>query len=138
MGMEVLPLDGRSLGTLAQRVRRGDLIALVADRDLSRSGIDVTFFGHSSRMPAGPALLAINTGAPLITAFVNYTATGIHIEFRAIAIPQDGDKDSQVSRITQLCADNFAAGIASAPQDWHMLQRIWIDGDFTERDGARE
>ncbi len=133
MGMEVLPLDGRSLGTLAQRLRRGDLIALVADRDLSRSGIDVTFFGHSSRMPAGPALLAINTGAPLITAFVNYTATGIHIDFRAIAIPQDGDRDSQVSRITQLCADNFAAGIASSPQDWHMLQRIWIDGDFRER-----
>ena len=136
MGMEVLPLDGRSLGTLAQRLRRGDLIALVADRDLSRSGIDVNFFGHPSRMPAGPALLAINTCAPLITAFVSYTATGIHIDFRAIAIPQDGDRDSQVSRITQLCADNFAVGIASSPQDWHMLQRIWIDGDFRERVGA--
>jgi KDO2-lipid IV(A) lauroyltransferase len=137
MGMEVLALDGRSLGTLAQRARSGNLIALVADRDLSRNGIDVNFFGHPARMPAGPALLAIKTGVSLITAFVSYTERGIHIEFREVAWQKSGDTDTQVKAITQKCADNFAAGIASAPEDWHMLQRIWIDGDFTEREVAR-
>jgi len=38
-----------------------------------------------------------------------------------------------VAKTMQLCADNFAAGIAEHPQDWHMLQRIWVDGDFVER-----
>ena len=66
IGMEALPLDGRVMGTLASRLREGKLVALVADRDLSRSGIDVKFFDGTARMPAGPALLALRTGADLI------------------------------------------------------------------------
>jgi lauroyl/myristoyl acyltransferase len=133
MGMEVLPLDGRVLGTLAQRLRHGALVALVADRDLSRSGIDVNFFGGPSRMPAGPALLALKTKAPLITAFVSYTDTGIHIEFNEVAIPSSGSDEQKVSKTVQAMADQFEKGIAAHPQDWHMLQRIWTDGDFVER-----
>ena len=133
MGMEVLPLDGRSMGTLLQRAREGALIALVSDRDLSRSGVDVTFFGHPARMPAGAALLAIRTGIPLITAFVSYTNTGIHIEFNSVPIPSHGTEAERVTTVVQECADLFAKGITAHPQDWHMLQRIWVDGDFQER-----
>ena len=133
MGMEVLPLDGRSMGTLLQRAREGALIALVSDRDLSRSGVDVTFFGHPARMPAGAALLAIRTGIPLITAFVSYTNTGIHIEFNSVPIPSHGTEAERVTTVVQECADLFAKGITAHPQDWHMLQRIWVDGDFKER-----
>ena len=133
MGMEVLALDGRSMGTLMQRAREGALIALVSDRDLSRSGVDVDFFGHPARMPAGAALLAIRTGIPLITAFVSYTNTGIHIEFNSVPIPEQGTEAQRVSTVVQECADQFAKGIAKHPQDWHMLQRIWVDGDFKER-----
>jgi KDO2-lipid IV(A) lauroyltransferase len=133
IGMEALPLDGRVMGTLASRLREGRLVALIADRDLSRSGIDVKFFDGTARMPAGPALLAIRTGADLITAYVSYTASGIHIDFRKVQIA-DGDSESErVAKTVQLCADNFAAGILEHPQDWHMLQRIWVDGDFVER-----
>ena len=133
MGMEVLALDGRSMGTLMQRAREGALIALVSDRDLSRSGVDVTFFGHPARMPAGAALIAIRTGIPLITAFVSYTNTGIHIEFNSVAIPSQGTEAERVTTVVQECADLFAKGIAKHPEDWHMLQRIWTDGDFKER-----
>jgi KDO2-lipid IV(A) lauroyltransferase len=133
MGMEVLPLDGRVLGTLAQRLRQGALVALVADRDLSRSGIDVKFFGGPSRMPAGPALLALKTNAPLITAFVSYTESGIHIDFNEVAVPATGNDEEKVVEIVQRMANQFEAGISVHPQDWHMLQRIWIDGDFKER-----
>jgi KDO2-lipid IV(A) lauroyltransferase len=46
----------------------------------------------------------------------------------------DGQTESeQVAKAVQLCADNFAAGISAHPQDWHMLQRIWVDNDFVER-----
>jgi len=133
IGMEALPLDGRVMGTLASRLREGKLVALVADRDLSRNGIDVNFFNGTARMPAGPALLAIRTGADLITAFVSYTVTGIHIDFRKVQVASGETENEQVAKTVQLCADNFAAGISAHPQDWHMLQRIWVDDDFVER-----
>jgi lauroyl/myristoyl acyltransferase len=133
MGMEVLPLDGRVLGVLAQRLRQGALVALVADRDLSRSGIAVNFFGGPSRMPAGPALLALKTDAPLITAYVSYTETGIHIDFNEVSLATSGSEKEKVSQIVQKMAQHFEAGISAHPHDWHMLQRIWTDGDFVER-----
>lgn len=133
MGMEVLALDSRSIVTLEQRLHEGHLIALVADRDLSKSGIDVQFFGNPARMPAGPAVLALKTGAVFLTAFVNYTKTGIHITFDEISLPESGTQEEKVSILVQECANNFERGIAQHPQDWHMLQRIWIDEDFKER-----
>jgi KDO2-lipid IV(A) lauroyltransferase len=133
MGMEVLPLDGRVLNTLEERLNEGALVALVSDRDLSRSGIEVEFFGGKARMPAGPALLALRTKAPLITAFVSYTESGVHIEFRNIMVPSSGDESSKVKEIVQMTAQYFEDAISESPEDWHMLQRIWIDGDFKER-----
>lgn len=134
MGMEVLPLDGRVLNTLEERLNEGALVALVSDRDLSRSGIEVDFFGGPARMPAGPALLALRTKAPLITAFVSYTEIGVHIEFRNIILPSSGDESTKVKEIVQMTASSFEDGISQSPEDWHMLQRIWIDGDFKERE----
>jgi len=110
------------------------LIALVADRDLSRSGVAVNFIDGPSRMPIGPALLSIQTGAPLITAFVKYESEGIRSIFEEeIAIPSEGDQASKIAAMTQVCADRFGRLITLHTEDWHMLQRIWIDGDFVER-----
>ena len=134
MGFEVLSLDSRSFVTLMKRAREKRLIALVADRDLSRAGVDVDFFGYPSRMPVGPALLAVKTGIPLVVAHVSYTSTGIHIDFTEVSVPETGDESEKVSKVVQACADLFARGIAEHPEDWHMLQRIWIDGDFKERE----
>lgn len=133
MGMEVLPLDGQVMDTLTQRLNEGALVALVADRDLSRSGIDIEFFGGPARMPAGPALLAIRTQAPLITAYVSYTDTGIHIDFKNVVLPTSGSEKEKVQEIVQMTAKLFESGISEKPEDWHMLQRIWIDGDFKDR-----
>jgi len=132
-GMESLPLDGRVIPTLMQRIRSGSVIALAADRDLSKSGIDVIFFGGPARMPAGPALLAIRTGAPLISAYISYTDSGIHIDLTLIEMPTQGSESERVAAVVQKSADLFAQGISNHPQDWHMMQRIWIDGDFKDR-----
>jgi lauroyl/myristoyl acyltransferase len=133
MGMEVLDLDSRVIATLAQRLRAGKMIALVADRDLSRSGVNVNFAGGPARMPGGPALLALQTGAPLITAYVKYEELGIRIIFEGpIPIPEYGSQSEKVVIMTQACADRFATHIKSSTSDWHMLQRIWVDGDFHE------
>ncbi len=131
-GMESLPLDSRVIPTLTLRLRSGCVVALAADRDLSNSGIDVIFFGGPARMPAGPAVLALKTGAPLIGAMISYTETGIHIDFEMLPIPTTGSESERVAQIVQSSADLFAKGIARHPQDWHMMQRIWTDGDFIE------
>lgn len=134
LGMEVLDASARSLALLSQRLRQGRLIALVADRDLSKNGVDVTFFGHPARMPAGPALLSIQTGAPLLTAFVRYIETGIEITFEAaIEVPQNGSNSEKAAVMIQESADRLQRHLSIHMTDWHMLQRIWIDGDFQER-----
>ncbi len=133
IGMEVLPLDSKAFPALLNRAQDGKLIALVADRDLSKSGIDVNFFDGVARMPAGPAIVAIRNNAPLVTAFVSYTPNGIHVDLREIAIPDIADEELRIKATVQLCADSFAQGIAAHPEDWHMMQRIWVDGDFVER-----
>jgi phosphatidylinositol dimannoside acyltransferase len=128
IGMEVLDLDSRSIAVLSQRLRAGKLVALVADRDLSKNGIPVKFFGEGAQMPGGPALLAIQTGADLITAFVKYEESGIRIIFeKAIGVPEIGATSAKAAAMTQEIADRFAKQITAHTVDWHMLQRIWLD-----------
>jgi KDO2-lipid IV(A) lauroyltransferase len=134
IGMEVLDLNSRSIAVLAQRLRAGKLIALVADRDLSKNGIPVNFFGKGAQMPAGPALLAIQTGADLITAFVKYEDVGIRIIFEeAIAVPESGSVQEKAEAMTQIMADRFAKHLVVNTVDWHMMQRIWLDPSESKR-----
>jgi KDO2-lipid IV(A) lauroyltransferase len=110
------------------RLNQGKLIALVADRDMSRNGIEVNFLGGIAKMPAGPAILAIKTGSPLITAYIRYLDKGIEITFdETIKLPVTGSEEEQIKIVTQSMADNFARRIKDSPVDWHMLQRIWVD-----------
>ncbi|MEU6895640.1 phosphatidylinositol mannoside acyltransferase [Streptomyces sp. NPDC046557] len=135
LGMEVLPHSGgAAFGTLARRLRSGGLVCLVADRDLSASGVEVDFFGSKTRMPAGPALLAQQTGAVLLPATLYYGDTPrmygrIHPE---VAVPETGTRTEKTAAMTQAVADAFASGITAHPEDWHMLQRLWLD-DLEER-----
>ena len=137
MGFEVLSLDSRSFATLVKRAREKRLIALVADRDLSQSGIDVNFFGKNARMPAGPALLAIKTGIPIVVAHVSYTNLGIHIDFHPVEVPSTGSESERISATVQATAELFERGISEHPEDWHMLQRIWVDEKQVNAEGSR-
>jgi lauroyl/myristoyl acyltransferase len=128
MGMTVLDLEEKVTEQLANFLREGKLVALVADRDLSRSGVDVKFFGANARMPAGPALLAIKTDANLITAYVSFTTSGINIKFSGPFLVRRGESESgEVQRLTQELANQFAMDIKSEPSSWHMQQRIFVD-----------
>ena len=128
IGIEAISHKEKTIPILTERLQAGKLIALVADRDMSRNGIEVNFFGKTSKMPSGPAILAIKTGAPLITAYVRYTQGGIEIIFDETPKPTNsGSEEEQIKIITQSMADNFAKRIKENPVDWHMLQRIWVD-----------
>lgn len=130
LGMEVLPHDGGPgvFGTLAQRLRAGGAVCLVADRDLSASGVAVDFFGETVRMAAGPAALAVQTGAVLLPCTLWYSAPGrmgirIHPE---VPVPAEGTRQEKTAQMTQALADAYAQGIAAHPEDWHMLQKYFL------------
>ena len=140
LGMEVLPLTGGErppFEVLADRLRAGRMVCLMADRDLSAGGIDVEFFGATARMPAGPALLALRTGAALVPAHARYEPGRSWVRiYDEIEPPAEGTEAERAARMTQALADVFAEGIAAAPADWHMLQRLWLD-DLDVRDPRR-
>jgi phosphatidylinositol dimannoside acyltransferase len=128
LGMEVLPLgDVHVAGVLARRLRAGRLVCLLGDRDLTASGVEVRFFGEPAKMPAGPAVLALQTGAALVPVSLWYTPGGVRGRFHPEVTPPEGaGRPEQVAAMTQAVADAFAEGIAEHPQDWHMLQRLWL------------
>ena len=128
IGIEAISHKEKTIPILMDRLNQGKLIALVADRDMSRNGIEVNFLGGIAKMPAGPAILAIKTGSPLVTAYIRYLDKGIEITFdETIKLPVTGTEEEQVKTITQSMADNFAKRIKDSPVDWHMLQRVWVD-----------
>lgn len=139
IGMEVIALTGGErppTEILTERLRENRVVCLLADRDLSRNGIEVSFFGEPTRMPAGPALLAATTGASLHTVHSFFAGDGEWGQTVSPPIPlPDGSLRERVSVGTQLMADLFAAGIATKPQDWHMLQRLWLADLSSPRQG---
>ncbi len=135
LGFEIVPLTGGArspLEVLKERLRENRLVCLLADRDISRTGIDVQFFGEPTRMPGGPALLAATVGAPLLTVSSFFTPDGWGQTIHPPLPVPDGRLREQVSGLTQAMADSFAADIAARPADWHMLQRLWL-ADLDER-----
>ncbi|MFI7429031.1 phosphatidylinositol mannoside acyltransferase [Micromonospora sp. NPDC049836] len=133
LGMEILPSHGGPrppFDVLVDRLRAGAVVPLLADRDLSARGVEVDFFGGRTRMPAGPALLAIRTGAPLYVASMWYEPDAACASIEGplpLPDPDSAPLDARVRAVTQRIADGLAAGIARHPQDWHMLQRMWLD-----------
>ncbi len=129
LGFEILPLTGGArppLEVLRERLGENKVVCLVADRDLSRRGVEVDFFGEPTRMPGGPALLAATTGAPLLPVSLWFTPDGWGQQINA-ALPARGERlREQVPALTQAMARCFEAGIAAHPADWHMLQKLWL------------
>jgi KDO2-lipid IV(A) lauroyltransferase len=129
LGMEVLPHSGGAsrFGVLARRLRAGGLVCLLCERDLTGSGIEVSFFGEPARMLGGPAALAVHTGAALmpVTLWYDgpYWCARIHPE---IPVPGEGSHGDKTAVMTQHLAGVFETAIARHPEDWHMLQKVFV------------
>jgi hypothetical protein len=119
--------DRAVAAVLEQRLRAGSLVCLLCERDLTGSGIEVGFFGEPARMMGGPAALAIDTGAALmpVTLWYDgpYLRAHIHPE---IAVPGEGTRAEKEAVMTQELARVFEEAIARHPEDWHMLQKVFI------------
>jgi lauroyl/myristoyl acyltransferase len=128
LGFEVLPLTGGAspFGTLAARLRSGHLVCLVSDRDLKETGIEVELLGEKARI-AATAALAVHTGAALLPTATWFEEDGwgacIYDE---ILVPTSGTRAEKVAAMSQQMANVFSAAIAEHPQDWHMLQRVFL------------
>ena len=135
LGFEMLPLTGGErppFDVLKERLQDNKIVCLMADRDLTRTGVEVDFFGEPTRMPAGPAKLAVETGATLLATHCYNTRDSWVFDVAGPTDTSSGD----VAAITQAMADRFARGIAAHPADWHMLQPQWL-ADLSEERQAR-
>lgn len=135
LGFEMLPLSGGERSpfeVLAERLRDNRCVCLMADRDLTRAGVQVDFFGEPTRMPAGSAKLALETGAALLPAHCWYKPDSWRVDIHPPLDTSSGD----VTVITQKLADQFARNIAAHPADWHMMQPQWL-ADLSEERRAK-
>ncbi len=126
LGMDLLPIRGVA-PILLERIRRGEAVALVADRVIGGSGSRVTLFGAAARLPAGPAVLAVETGAPTYVLAVHRARPGEWIgQLERLPDPGDGPRRERVQALLEAQVRAFERCIAAAPdQWWTLLFRIW-------------
>ncbi len=125
LGMEVIALSGSgtTMVTLKASLDAGRLVCLLADRDLTGTGVDVELLGESARMPGGPAALARMTGAPLVALTLSYRGPLMQLDFSDPLEHRRGR--AGLVEMTQDIATWFTAGIRRTPVDWHMLQPVF-------------
>ena len=128
LGMHILPLTGgdASFPQLERWVSDGGLVCLLADRDLSRTSVQVQLCGVPARMPRGPALLARRTGAPLVPVTLHYDGETMTLTFHPPVPHADGE--AGLVAMTQGVADAFTSALLEHPEDWHMMQRVFVEG----------
>jgi KDO2-lipid IV(A) lauroyltransferase len=131
-GVEVIGLGGNgSVGrALTNALTAGKLVGLMADRDLTGRGVEVQMFGATRRLPAGPAMLALSTGAPIVVVGTIETPTGWHGIVWPLEMPAlVGDRRTDARAITQAIAEAFERLISISPADWHVFMPAWPDAD---------
>jgi lauroyl/myristoyl acyltransferase len=134
LGMTIVPLlrGGDVTAKCLEKIREGGYVALVSDRDLSGSGVPVRMFGKTTKMPPGPAVLALRSGAPLIPACIYQRPDGGWHAW--VMDPIDGgvsgETPENVALLTQRLAESFERLIAREPTQWHALfSKLWLDAD---------
>jgi KDO2-lipid IV(A) lauroyltransferase len=143
IGLTIVPLTGGGdvYRELMRTVRRGGvLLPLLADRDLTARGVEVQLFGRTARVAAGPAALAVSTGAPLYAVSSTYerisgarrraagTPWRMRLHFsEVVEVPEGLPRRDRVQAVTQRWVDLLATEIAAHPQDWHMLQKVFVE-----------
>ena len=128
-GMNVVPLGPEAGTAVLSALRRNEIVCLLSDRFISGASVAVDFLGERTLLPAGPATLALRTGAPLLPTAVYFHGRGNG--HHAVVRPSvDTTRHSSslredVRRITQVLADELGALIRRAPEQWHLLQPNW-------------
>jgi lauroyl/myristoyl acyltransferase len=126
-GLDIVPLGPDVSSRILRALRDNRIVCLLCDRDLTGDGVQVEFFGETTTLPAGPATLALRTGAALLPVATYFAPGQDHRAQVLPAIPtqRDGRLREDVARITQALACEFERLIREAPEQWHLLQPNW-------------
>ena len=114
---------------LTAALRTGSPVGIVADRDLTGGGMPTMLFGAPASLPLGPALLAVETGAPAwITAVRRLPHCRYVGRIERLAIPSTGSRRARVEAVLDAQARAFEREIAVAPEQWWaVFFPIWPD-----------
>ena len=126
LGMKVVGL-GPSAGveTIAM-LRENRALCLPSDRHVGGAGVEVEFFGEVTMLPAGPATLALRTGAVLLPVAIYDHRGGCHGVVRPpVVAKREGRLRDDVARVTRALAGELEILIAARPEQWHLLQPNW-------------
>ncbi|MGZ8570968.1 MAG: phosphatidylinositol mannoside acyltransferase [Actinomycetota bacterium] len=130
VGMRIIGLSGDRVGKqVAAALAENNVLALLADRDLTGRGVWVEMFGARRRIPAGPAMLAVSTGAPIVHCAIYTTPTGWICRMSRVSIELTGDRRADITALSQEIARTFERAISAAPADWHVFQPAWDDDE---------
>lgn len=123
-GIDVIPLvrGGDMLDRLEEAVRRGGLATLLADRDLTKKGPIVEFFGEPCRLPPGTAALARRTGRPVAAGAFFTDGDG----YRGVVLDPVDVADLDTRQGTQVVAQQLEQLIRRAPEQWHVFVPNWL------------
>jgi KDO2-lipid IV(A) lauroyltransferase len=123
MGMTVVAADAKAGTAVARALKANHVVCLLCDRDLAGTGVPVDFFGERTTLPAGPATLALRSGAPLVPIAVYASGRAHEAVLRPpLDTTRHGALRADVARITQAMASELEVLIRRAPDQWHLLQ----------------
>lgn len=135
LGMRIIPLGPRAGSESAAALAAGDVMCLLCDRDIAGNGIEVEFFGERTTLPAGPALMALRSGSPLLPTAVYFRGSRCHSVVEApLDTERRGRLRDDVERVTGDLAVALERLIRVAPEQWHLLQPNW-PSDHVAPDG---
>ena len=127
VGLAVVPSEPGAVARrrLTRALQRGEGVALPAERDLARRGVWVEFFGERTTFPAGPAALAVHTGAALLWGAMFFTPRGYRLEFGEIPYESTGDLRRDIETLTRRIAPALESVVRRAPDQWHLFMPNW-------------
>ena len=128
LGMTVVSLGPKAATSVMKALRSNEVVCLLCDRDIDRAGVSVEFFGERTTLPAGPAMLGMRTGAPVLPAGCYFTPryNGHHAIVRPpLPLERLGGLRDDVARSTQYLANELEFLIRQAPEQWHLFQPNW-------------
>jgi lauroyl/myristoyl acyltransferase len=123
-GMNVIQVgDGRSALGVVRLLRRGEVLALLGDRDFTEKQDPIPFFGRPARIPRGPAWLSVKTGAPILAGFlIRQVDDTFLLKLYPPIFPQPGDTVESVR--ARLCAI-LETVIGEYPHQWYIFDDFW-------------
>ena len=126
LGMHVIALGPDAGSEVVRALKADHIVCLLCDRAIGDGGVETELFGERTLLPAGPATLALRTGAPLLPCAVYFDGRSHHGLVRpALTVERQGRLREDVARITQDLARELEVLIRRAPDQWHLLQPNW-------------